>query len=405
MAEFFYRALDRNDETRTGVLDAANVAAATAELHKRGLTPVEVNGGKKTLAMRLNEPVELFSAAKPRDVFSFLRDLARLLRAGLSIDDAMKLLLDMQEKERLKQVIVDLRERLRRGETLAASLSEHKDLFSVQIIAAVQAGELSGTLPNSLEAVADAMDKSLSFQERLRSALIYPTILLFMVAGTFALVMTFVLPQFAPLFEGNEDRLPVVTVFVMALADFIERNGWILLSGMLGGLVLFLWLLRDEYFKANLIAKASKIPFLRHWLLTPEVIRFTRTLGVCSKSGISLDKAIAMAIEAVKMQHVRDELARARGQVRRGELLSVALANLGWFPSLALQFTRVGEQSGNLGVMLEEASTIMGQDFETRMEGGLAILSPLLTLVMGGIVALLIGSVLLGIMSINDVAL
>jgi len=404
MPSYYYRVLDKEGEVQTGVMEASDVAGASAELYRRGTVPLEISLGKKTLAMRLNEPVTIFSRPGQREVFAFLRDLSRLLRAGLAIDDSFKLLFDMQEKELFLRVLEDMREKLRRGEGLASAMAEHKDVFPVQVVASVHAGELSGTLPETLESLASSMEKALSFKDRLRSAMIYPAILMMMVAGTFVLVMTFVLPQFAPLFEGNEDKLPAVTRFVMSMAGGFRDYLWLVMlvvAGLLGG---GLWVKFDVKAKAAVLRRASKLPVLKDWLLTPDVIRFVRTLGVCSKSGIALDKAIAMAIESVNMPHIGEDLSQVRVMVRRGDLLSVALKSLGWFSPLALQFTRVGEQSGNLGHMLEEAAIIMVQDFEARLEKALEILSPVLTLVMGGIVALLLGSVLLGIMSINDVA-
>lgn len=405
MPQFHYRVLNKDNEVQTGILDAPDRPTATEQLHKRGWVPLELNVGGKTLSMRLNEPVNLFGQPNQRDVCAFLRDLARLLRAGLAMDDALRLMISTHEKELFVRLLEDLRERIRRGEGLAAAMSEHKHLFSVQEIAAVQAGELSGTLAEALDTIAASMDRALSFQERLRGALIYPSILMVMVAATFVLVMTFVLPQFEPVFEGNEDKLPMLTKIVMAMGDFFSAYGWVAGLVLLGFLLWVVWVMHNPTMKLIALRQLCNVPGVRRWLITPDLIRVVRTLGVCTRSGLALDKSIAMAIEAVKIPHLGDDLARARTMVRRGELLSVSLAKLGWIPPVALQFARVGEQSGNLGAMLDESATIVAQDYEERLERALAILSPFLTLVMGGMVAMLVGSVLLGIMSINDVAL
>jgi general secretion pathway protein F len=405
MPTYYFRVLNKEQEVQTGALEALDLPSATAELHSRGWRPLEVSTGHKTLAMRLNEPVNLFGKPGERDVHGFLRDMARLLRAGLSIDAAMRLIIATTEKELFMRVLEDMRERVRRGEALAASMAEHKHLFSIQVIASVQAGEHSGTLPDALETIAAAMERALSYQDRLRSALVYPAILMMMVCATFVLVMTFVLPQFAPIFNGNEAALPWVTRFVMGLAEVFSRYMWLIAGALLLLLVWVVWAAHNQAMKLRFLRRACNMPGLRRWLITPDVIRFVRTLGVCVRSGLALDKSIAMAIEAVRIPHLGDDLVQTRATVRRGELLSVSLTRLGWMPPLVLQFARVGEQSGNLGPMLEEASTIVAQDYEARLEKALGLLSPLLTLVMGGMVALLVGSVLLGIMSINNVAL
>lgn len=405
MTSYSYRCMNHEGETLVGNLEALDRPAAIEELNKRGLIPLDLSSAGPTLAMRLNEPIDFLSRPNGRDVFAYLRDLSRLMKAGLSIDASLKLLIGMQKKEGFSRTLEEIREKLRRGESLAASMTGYKDVFPVQITAAIQAGENSGTLADSLESLAASMDKSLSFQERLRSALIYPAILMVMVVATFFLVLTFVLPQFAPMFVGNEDKLPAATRLVMAIGDFFS-NYW--------GLVVFaiiafaFWVLavrKDVRLRSKVYRNLCQLSWLRRWLMEPDIIRFLRTLGVCSASGLALDKSIAMAIEAVNLPHLAEELTSVRTQIRRGDLLSNAFGKLDWFPAIAVQFTLVGEQSGRLGVMLGEAAGIMAQDFETRLERGLGILSPTITLLMGAMVALLIGAVLLGIMSVNDVAL
>ena len=405
MASFHYRVLDADGEVQTGMLDADDIASASAELRRRGWLPVELSQGVKTLSMRLNEPVHFFDKPGERDVFTFLRDLARLLAAGLALDDGLKLLVGMQSKDLFAKIIDDVREQIRRGESLAASLSQHKDVFSVQVIASVQAGEIAGRLPEALNTIAETMEKSLTFRERLRSALIYPVILMIMVVATFVMVITFVIPQFGPLFEGNEDQLPWATVFVMGLAENFTKY-WIVIASVFGGVVAwFVAIWHNSRLRGQLFEALCRVSFIRNWLLSPVIIRFTRTLGVCLQSGLALDKALAMAIDTVRIAHLEVEFGKVRAKVRRGELLSAALKPVKWFPVLTLQFVKVGEQSGNLGDMLTESATILSQDYEAKLEKGLEVFSPVMTLVMGGIVALLVGAVLLGIMSINNVAL
>lgn len=405
MPEFSYRVLDKKGEIQTGVLVARDVAAASAELYSAGYTALDISADGPTFAMRLNQPVTFFDRPSPRHIQSFIRDLGRLLGAGLSMDDTLRLLQNMQTSDMLARAIDVIRDKVRQGETLAASLSGYDQYFNVQVVAGIQAGELSGTLPEALNTIANSMDQALSFRERVRGALVYPCILMVMVAATFVLVMTFVLPQFAPLFTGNEDKLPWATNFVMGLGRLFAEQWYLIALFVTIFIVAAIHIVRDEKRWGHFLEQVCKIPGVKPWLLTPDMIRFVRTLGVCTKSGVPLDSALAMSVNAVKMQHVSEALVDVRKHVRRGGLLSDAFQRVDWIPALVLQFTRVGEQSGRLGNMLDEAATIVAQDYENRLEKALEILSPVLTLVMGGIVALLVGSVLLGIMSINDVAL
>lgn len=404
MAEFSYRVLDKEGQIQTGTLDAPDKAAASAELFRAGFTPLDLSSEGPTLAMRLNEPVTFFDRPSARDIQAFLRDLGRLLRAGLSVDDALRLLQNMQTRELLSRAVEKIRDKVRQGESLASALDAQKKYFNVQIIASVQVGEHSGTLPEALETLANGMDQALSFKERVRSALIYPAILMAMVTATFILVITFVLPQFAPLFNGNEDKLPWATKFVMGLGDLFLTQ-WYVLALIFGAITASVILIAtNDQRRGRFLEKLCVLPGMKSWLLTPDLVRFVRTLGVCTRSGVALDGALAMSIDAVKLPHVAEDLLAVRAAVRRGTMLSQAFQGVTWIPPLVLQFAKVGEQSGRLGPMLDEAAGIVAKDYETKLEKALEILSPVLTLVMGGIVALLVGSVLLGIMSINDVA-
>jgi len=404
MHEFSYRCLCQDGEIETGTLAAIDLPAASAELHARGMMPLEISGVGPTLAMRLNEPVTFFDRPKDRDIQAFLRDLSRLLKAGLSIDEALKLLANMQEKDQFVRIIEEMKDRVRQGESLHVALGRHQKYFPIQISAAVQAGENSGTLSSTLFNLSASMDQALSFRERLKSALIYPAILMVMVIATFVIVMTFVLPQFEPIFEGNEHKLPIATQFVLWLGDMFDR-WWVLMVVVIAGAIFYMAaVFRDEFRRGNFLEKICRVSYIKKWLLVPEIIRFVRTLGVCVDSGLPLDRSLVMATNSVRLPHLVQDLVLLRREVRQGGLLSVSMAHRLWFPPVVLQFVKVGEQSGNLGALLTESADIISQNFETKLEKTLELVSPLLTLFMGGIVALLVGSVLLGIMSINDVA-
>ena len=405
MTRFAYRSLDDNGEIASGEIDALDIGSACEELRRQGLVPIKVSENGPTLLMRLQEPVTFFSKPSKRDIQAFLRDIARLLTSGLSVDHALELVGETQTNTLFADTVASLKAYVRKGESLATSMSEYPDLFPVEITATVHAAELSATLPETLESLSNSMDRSLSFKERLKSALIYPAILFTMVVLTVILVVTTVLPQFAPFFEGNEGKLPFVTQLMMGFHKFLTMHGALLFTSSISVILIAIIAFQDLRIKNTLVHYLGRIPNVKNWIITPNLISFCRTLGVCYQSGIAIDKAFVMAQDTVRAKHLQDELLSVKKAIRRGETLSKSLSKLDWFPNMVLQFVRVGEQSGRMGQMLEEVAGLVEQDFETRTEKTLEIISPLLTLIMGGIVALLVASVLLGIMSINDVSL
>ena len=404
MTVFIHRSVDRNGETHSGRLEAPDLAMATASLHAQGLTPVALSENRPNFWMWLTEPHSMFGRPTMRDVQAFLRDLSRLLRAGLALDAALHLQAGMTGKDEFRSVIEKARDDVRKGGGLASALGTYDALFTKDVVAAVHAGEMAGQLPSTLTTVSEALDKALTFRESLRSALIYPTILLVMVTLTVVMVTTFVMPQFAPLFEGNEDRLPALTRLMMGLSGFFTENGrYFLGSVALSGTVL-LFVLRTPSYKNALTKRICALPVIGHWIQQPDVIRFTRTLGTCLDSGLTLDRALLLAVDAVRLDHLKDALARVRADVRNGRSLAVAINTVPSAPMLLKHFLGVGEQSGQLGPMLKEAAGLLEQDYEKRLQSALEVVSPALTILLGGIVVLLVGAVLLGIMSINDLA-
>jgi general secretion pathway protein F len=405
MPEFSYRAVDQMGETTTGQLEAVSLAVASASLHRQGLRAIDIVEGKPTLWMRLNDDFTFFDRANETDIASFFKDLAQLMNAGMAIDQALNLQADMLQSGRFQKHLEQICEKVRRGASLSTAMSEEDGLFPVYILAAVNASENTGTLAQTLSSIAANMERAIEFRGKLKSALIYPSILLLMVMGTVALVITFVVPQFGPLFEGKEDQLPALTQFTMGLGTYVSENWQLVATGLTVLCVLTFAAYQHEESRSSIIKTLCKIPVIGYFLQTPDFIRFSRTLGVSTKNGLALDKALTMAIEAVDQIHMSKDLVTVEQKIRSGQALSEAFSTVPWMPILLIQFTKVGEHSGQLGSMLEEASNIISSDFEQKLERSLEIISPLLTLIMGGVVALLVGSVLLGIMSISNVAL
>jgi general secretion pathway protein F len=403
--EYSYRAFDGTGEIKSGRLDAASFANASSTLHRQGLTAIDIHEGNPSLWMRLNEPFSIFTSIKDKDVCAFYRDLSRLLSAGMSIDDALDLLSDMHEKSDLYTHTVNIRERVRKGASLSSAMSDEEDIFPVHILASINASENSGTLPETLADAAANLERSLEFRSKLKSALIYPTILLMMVCATVAMVVLFVIPQFEPLFEGKEDRLPGLTQFVMSLGKFSADNWQIISTFVALALASLLLVFTHRDIRSRLLGQICKVSRFAYWIQTPDFMRFTRTLAVSLKNGVALDKALKMSVSAVTQAHIAKDLQIVTDDVRAGKALSVCFGRIVWMPTVLSHFTKVGEHSGRLGQMIEEASDILSREYEEKLERLLKIISPLLTLIMGALVAMLVGSVLLGIMSISDVAL
>jgi general secretion pathway protein F len=401
VTNYFHRSLDAGGKTVSGLVSALSVEEAADQLIREGLAPVEVVEGKGSLWTRLNVSVDLFGAPTKRNVHSLTRDLARLTRAGLTLERALALTADTSESEVMGEIISNLQADVRKGKSFAAALDNESELFPSYYVAAVNAAESAGRLPEALASLEEMLGRQLSFTEKVRSTLIYPSILLVMVVATLLLVVVVVLPQFGPLFNEAGDKLPVVTRVVMKFGDLVREFGaYLLLFLVLALGTLF------RYFRSDSVRLKLGEWLIGNWMATaPDVIRTMRTLGGSASGGVHLDAGIRMSAATATNPVIRDDILAIAESVRRGISLSKELELRPWATPLLIQMVRVGEETGRLGAMLEETANIMEESYRLRLERLLNLIGPLLTLVMAGIVATVIGSVLIGMMSISQLVL
>ena len=404
MSEFSHRSFDASGKVVSGQLDAISQAAATEQLLSQGLTPIEVVAGKAGILMRLNIPLDALQKPGKRDIYGFTRDLARMTRSGLPLERALALANEVAPNKQFARQVEDIQKGVRKGNSFAAALAEQKQLFPPHYVAAIHAGEMSGKLPAALEQLEQMFSRQLAFAERLRSALIYPTVLLLMVCITMVLVVTVVLPQFAPLFEGAEDRLPWLTQAVLAFGELFRQLGLFVLIALLVGAVVIKQQLKKPAVQKRFGNWLLRNKLMQKLVVPVDIIRVVRTLGGAMQGGVKLDTALPMAASTAHNSAIRQSLADMVDGVRKGQFFSSQLDNAVWTTPLLLQMVRVGEETGRLGEMLQNAAQLMEDDYHTTLERFLGLLSPLLTLLMGAMVAVLVGAVLVGMMSINDVA-
>lgn len=401
MIEFFHRSLDADGNAVSGQVFAVSVAEATDQLMNEGLAPVEIVEGDGSLWTRLNVPVDLFGAPGKRDVHALTRDLARLTRAGLTLERALALTADTFNNDAMRKIISSLQSAIRRGITFASALEDEGDLFPPYFVASINAAEAAGRLPEALAGLEQMLGRQLSFAERVRSALIYPSILLAMVVATLLLVVIVVLPQFGSLFAEAGDSLPGITRFVMGFGDVV-RNYGLLMMLILATAIGFLY----RYSQSGNGRLKIGQRLIRNWTATaPDLIRTLRTLGGSLSGGVHLDAAIRMSSKTASNPVIRADMMTIADSVRRGSSLSSELQERLWATPLLVQMVRVGEETGRLGEMLDETASIMEDAYRLRLEKLLNLIGPLLTLLMAGVIATVIGAVLIGMMSISQLVL
>lgn len=400
MASFTYKAVGRDGKSRQGVVEASGQELASRQLRAQGLTLLKLEAGNS-----LDDPEKAVGKPPSRqEVLSMTSELAVLLRAGLPLDRALKVLIDMAVQPQMQFLLNDLLKAVKGGKALSIAMQSHEKIFGSFYISMVRSGEASGLLSEVLDRLVEYLENAKANRDSVVSALIYPAILLVVAVLSIVLMLGFVVPQFESLFEDMGEALPLLTQMVLSGADFIKSWGWLLLIVIIGGGIVFRnWSSTDQG-RAALDRRMLGLPLAGGIVFEFEVSKFARTTGTLLGNGVSLLKAISIAIDTVDNRVIRDALQVLPPAVKGGQRMSIALEESKMFTPMVIQMIRVGEESGSLDKMLLELAKVFDDHVQSGVKRGLALLEPILILTMGFIIAVIIIAILMGILSVNNLA-
>ena len=406
MPAFSFEALDAQGQTRKGVLEADTAKAARGQLRAQALVPLAVQpvdagqaaGASAHWSQRLFTRATFSATA----LAVWTRQLAGLVASGLPLERALTALAEEADDERQHHLVAVLRAEVNAGSTFARALQQHPREFSDIYCAVIGAGEASGSLGLVLERLADDLEERQALQAKLVGAALYPAIVTLVAITIVLFLVTYVVPQVASVFAGTKRALPFLTVAMLGLSSGVRNYGWL----MLYTLVLIAAGARLALSKADFREK-----FDAAWLTLPLVgrlargynaARFASTLAMLAGAGVPILKALQAAAETLNNRAMRADALDALVLVREGAPLASALAQKKRFPGLVAMFARLGEQTGQLPVMLQRAATQLSAEVQRRALQLATILEPLLIVAMGLIVMLIVLAVLLPIIQLNQ---
>lgn len=413
MPEFVWRAAQASGEVVDGRLDAPSLAQALRQLRERGLTPLSVDdaAGMPTVAAASAAALGQPKAArvqkgpvKAADVLALTSELAIMLKAGLALDNALRVLLDMTQKPSVSAMLQSILSDVKGGAPLSRALTAHRALFGDFYINMVRSGEASGQMASVMARLVEHMERLRALRDSVVSATIYPAILLGVAVLSLVVMLGFVVPQFEQLFKDMGDALPVPTRIVMDLGNVFKTYGWAIALG--AAVVVWLagrWLKTpsgSQWWQTRVL----RLPVLGVLLRKYQLTLFSRSLGTLLGNGVPLLTALRIATETVGNQTLRQPLTQVVPRVKEGVKVADAMRATGIFEPLALNLMRVGEETGRIGPMMLELAHILNREVETGIKRALTLLEPLLILVLGVLIAAIIVSILLGILSVNDLA-
>lgn len=407
MPAYRFTVITATGETTRGQAEADTEAALVARLQRQGQMPLRIEPAasrESFVAGLLTLEFGRGRALRPQEVANITRELAVMLGAGQDLDRALRFLVETAPSPRVATLIGQLRNTVRDGAPLATALSQHTASFSRLYVGLVRAGEAGGTLASTLEHLALLMERQRALASAVTSAMIYPALLMLAAMGSVVLLLTAVLPQFVPLFAQNGASLPASTHLLIAAGAFVGAYGvWMLVALSVGGLAARHLLVRPG---PRLLADRALLRLPVIGGLTREVMaaRLTRTLGTLLINGVPLLSALGIARETIGNLACVAAVDAAAGAAKGGAGLSTALGEADVFPPRTVHLLRLGEETAQLGPMALRAAEIHEEASRIGVQRLVSLLVPAITILMGALVAGIVSSLLLAMLSLNDLA-
>ncbi len=402
MASFDYVALDLAGRTRRGQLKAVDEAAAADQLQRKRLAPVKIMASvaKPATAGRLAWGQGL--SAKDRSMFT--RQLATLTSVS-TLEEALRTIALQADKPKLKQVIGEVHAAVLEGYRLSDAMARPAKAFPPLYRAMVSAGESSGALPAILDRLADLLEQQQQVRAKITTALVYPIVLAVVACLVVAALMVFVIPKVVEQFDSMGQTLPLLTRLVIGLSTGLQTFGWLIVVSAVIAVFAFLRALRHHPFKLAVDRRLLRLPMIGRLIRDVHAARLARTLATMVASGLPVLEGLMLTASTVRNAVLHAALDDMIAAIREGGALSVAMRRAEVFPPVLVYMTASGESSGRVEAMLMRAADYLEREFETFTATLLSLLEPAIIVLLGGVVATIVLSILLPILQINNLAL
>lgn len=398
MQRFSYHAFDSSGHAQNGQISAASERDAIRLLQGRQLTPVKirpVTSGQRSATHARK--------VKPAELLDFTNGLRTLVEARVPLDRALRLLEGITESIAMRQLVMALRRDVKEGKSLADAMESRPDVFSRMYVNIVRAGEEGGILHQLLPDLAEFLETSARNRQAIISAMVYPVVLLVTGVISVFLLLVFVIPQFAVMFEDAGTDVPASAAFLLATSDFISNWGWLFVVFLVAAVMWWRWQDREASTKIKKHARLLRVPMFGQLLLYRECAVFARTLGALLASGIPLVRALRVSREVVGNTELVRLLIQVEEDVRSGAGLGLSLEKTGVFPTLLHQLVAVGEETGRTASILLKTAETFDQSVKNQMNRLVAALQPGLILVLGIAVGGITITMLSAVFSMNAV--
>ena len=405
MAAFEYIVLDTSGREKKGVIEGDTARQVRQMLREKGLMPlhIEAAASREKKSSDSSTPQRVSRRGiSATDLALFTRQLATLVRAALPIDEALSAVGQQTEKPRIKSMVFAIRAKVLEGHTLASGLSDFPRVFPDLYRATVDAGEQAGHLDTVLDRLADYAESRQQMNQKIAQATIYPAILTIVALLVIVGLLIFVVPQIVEVFDTSGQELPFLTRMMIGISDFLQNYVLLLILGITAVVYGVRKFLSIPANKQTWHRQLLRFPVIGKLVRGLNTARFSRTLSILTSSGVPVLDALRLSAPVVINLPMRHAITEAAERVREGSSIHTALERSKLFPPMTLHLIASGESSGNLEDMLEKAAIQQERELETVIAMFMGLFEPLLIVFMGGVVLMIVLSILLPIINMND---
>lgn len=399
MAAYGYEALNSAGKEIKGSVEADNIEAARQALKKQGIQVISI---KPQSALTKDINIKVGGYPKPRDMSVFCRQFVSMTKAGVTISEALKMLSEQTENDRLREATEGVRVSVEKGETLAASLAMYPKIFSSLMIHMVEAGEASGSLDVALERMATQFEKSAKTSAMVKKAMIYPVAVCIVALAVVIVMLVVVIPNYATMFESLGTDLPALTKAVQAASNFIITKWFILVPAIIA-IVVLIKMFAETDTGIHFFDKIKlSIPAYKNLEVKTASAQMARTLSTLMAAGVPLVDAVDIVSNVMQNVYFKEALQDCKNEIIIGQPLSRPLEQSGLFPPMVYHMTRIGEETGATEEMLAKQADYYEEEVEAAVASFMAAMEPVIIIVLAAIVLVLVGACLMPMMTMYE---
>jgi len=402
MDTFRFEATTREGNIVNDTIEAANERSAVERIQDMGYFPLKVSRAVDQEGALSRFLSTIQGRVREKDIMTFTYQLGVLLEAGFTLDRSLSILADLTEKPKLKELLQDLMSQVRSGKSFSEALAKFPAVFPIFFVNMMKAGEAGGFIEDTITRMAVYLENSQALKEDVRSALIYPFLLSFVGGAAVIILLTFVVPQFSKIFTDMGETLPLSTVILLTISNFLIESWWLILIVLLAGIAALKKYIKTEKGRRYWDKLKFNLPLFGKLYKEAAVSRFSRTFGTLLSSGVPILNALQIVKGTLGSEKISEIIASVREATRKGRGIAEPLRNSEIFPPLAVHMVTVGEETGRLDEMLIKIADRFDSEVRTTVKRMLALLEPILILVMGIVVGFIVIAMLTAIFSINE---